>query len=200
MSWDMSEEHRWAYGNDRFYDTAESVIRSFDIFEERTGQENRLYPMCYAVDLFRCGGQDVRETIKQVFLKYADIIYGDIQARSRAGEIIRNFSFKSRYIMADALENVLLKIYSFDIPPKMKTAPEFNYEDLDLYRREIQFLANDIFEKLGTVSQVSLYEIDFTDKSCEKDIFARAYLGIAVRIYYILYNDYCILIVYGSNE
>lgn len=190
--WDMDEEHRELLNEEEIL-FIKKITSQFENLINILYQLQEFYYTCYAVDVFVLNGRTPEQAMKDTIYQYYDLFF-------KKERIIRDKKFLDNdiwgnQVKVDSLEECLKYVLQVD-DQKLHSMP------LRL-RREFADILNQSVNNLNIIFHGRLPNLYAISKECKcfnSRIVSTVYLGLIFEASYIVYNDYCILVMSGTTE
>lgn len=190
--WDMDEEHRELFDEEQIR-FIKNITRQFENIINILYQLQEYRYTCFAVDVFMLKGRTPEEAMKDTIYQYYQLFYKK-EHKVRDRNFLDN-DICGNQVKADSLEECLKYVLKVDNEKIQKMPAKLRRDFVDTLNKSVYNL-NIIFH--GNIPK--LYVIPKECKCFNSRIVSTVYLGLIFGGSYIVYDDYCILVIYGTTE
>lgn len=190
--WDMEEEHKELYSEEQIR-FIEMVTSQFEHLINILYQLRNFKQICFAVDVFMIKNEKAEQKMKEIIYKYYKLFCA--KENIEDGREFLNSPLFGEQIEIDSLESGIKYMLGIDDNKIHDMPVELEREFIDALKESARNL-NTIFH--GEIPV--LYTIPKECECFQSRVMSDVYLGIIFSGHYLVYDDYCILIISGSTE
>lgn len=190
--YDLDEEHTELYNEEEIH-FIKKITSQFETLINILYQLQEFYYTSFAVDVFRLEGRTPEEAMKDTIYQYYQLFHKP-EHKVRDGNFLDNELYGNQ-VKADSIEECLKNVLEVDDEKIHKMPVGLRKEFVETLSKSVNNL-NIIFH--GNFPK--LYAIPKECKCFHSRVVSTVYLGLIFRGSYLVYNDCCIMVIYGTSE
>lgn len=190
--WDMDEEHRALFDEEQV-NFIDKVTYQFERIINILYELPSFQYTCFAVDVFMLKDKKPEDVMKDIIFNYYKL-FCEKESLSVEREFLDNKLF-GNHMQTDSLKSVIKYALGIDETKINEMPIELKSKFRITLKESINNLNNIFYKQFPR-----LYTIPKECKAFYSKILQDVYLGIIFSGTYLVYDEYCILIIQGTSE